>query len=209
MLITPKLKLRSNEGTDPFSRDDFVFNWNLLDAAPGIASGLSSGRPSWDASQVGRAFLETDTQRIVIWTGSAWVDMLQPGQSFSSTIATPTIGTPANGSNATYSFPTITLIRPARLSGIVTIEHTCVQNGHTYFTFRTIMDTTTSSIRDISVRRLSPGTSTSADIFTTAIPFHTGLLAAGVHTPKIQIFNATGAYPGIIANATFTAHSGV
>lgn len=193
MLISPKLKLRINEGTDPFSLDDFVFNLNALDAAPGIAPGLSSGRPSWDSSQAGRVFVETDTQRLIMWNGSAWVDLYQNAQAFRIKIASPTIGTPAAGHSATYNFPTFTLKRPSIITGQIIVSSAATQAQFYYCTYDALIDGSVVSDAPSVGRRAPTGTGGTNDYFHVPVTFQTGLLAAGTaHTPAVRVNAQTG-----------------
>lgn len=201
MIITPRLKLRSPEGTDNFLRDDFVFNLAQLDAAPGISAGLSTGRPTWDASQGGRVFLETDTQRFVIWTGSAWIDALGNPQSFGSVLTTPAVGTPAVGSNAAYAFPTITLTRPSIICGDVSVNWYCPGTTNPELGFNVRMDGATVGLRVVYGRHVAVAGGSNA-WYETTIPFRTGLLAAGTHTPAVYI--ATVVTGATVQNASFT-----
>lgn len=72
--FTGRLGLKRNDGSDPFLRQDFVDNWNRLDAAPGTHICTSTTRPTWTAAQQGRLILETDTGSLYQWNGSTWVD---------------------------------------------------------------------------------------------------------------------------------------
>lgn len=202
MIITPRLKMRSPEGTDDFKRDDFVFNLAQMDAAPGVAVGLSTGRPSWDAGQAGRVFLETDTQRFIMWTGSAWVDMLGNPQSFGSVITSPTIGTPGVGTSAVYSFPTITLTRPSVLVGDVSVNWYTPGSLSPELGFTVRVDNAVVSLRLVWGRHVAVAGGSNA-WYESTVPFRTGLLQPGTHTPAVGIQNVvTGA---TVQNATFTA----
>jgi hypothetical protein len=208
MINTPVLGLRSNVGTDPFLRDDFVFNWDLLDAAPGVATGTAAARSAitWAAGQAGRLYLETDTQRLMQWTGSAWVDCYQNAQSFISRIDSGgALATPGAGSSATYSFPSITLIRPSTLTGSIVIQSSCLMSMDIYMTYAAIVDITSVALVSAIVRRFHGATvGGSNDYFQTTVLFKTGLLSAGAHIPKVSVV-ADAINHGVNGHAIFQA----
>ena len=70
---TPRLGLKRPEASDSFLRQDFVDNWNILEAAPGVYPCTSATKPTWDANKAGRTIYETDTHTMRYWSGSAWV----------------------------------------------------------------------------------------------------------------------------------------
>ena len=77
---TTKMNLVSNSGSDSFLLQDFATNWNTLDSAPGIYICTSQTRPTWGSNQAGRAIVETDTFRNLIWNGGNWQEpLVAPG----------------------------------------------------------------------------------------------------------------------------------
>lgn len=72
--LSPKMSLKRPDGTDPFLRQDFVDNWNKLDAAPGVYICTSSTRPTWGSAQAGRMIFMTDWKQLQYWDGSSWVN---------------------------------------------------------------------------------------------------------------------------------------
>src|SRR4051812_6191790 len=80
---TARLGLKRPDGSDPFLRSDFVDNLNKMDANPGYVPCLSTSRPAWGAAQAGMLISETDTGRILRWTGSAWAPPTNMGQAWS------------------------------------------------------------------------------------------------------------------------------
>lgn len=110
---TPRLQLKRPDGPDPFKRQDFLDNWNKLDAAPGVHVCTSSSRPAWGAAQAGRTILETDTRRFVIWDGTDWREQLAAVPAW---VASPFVGTYlSQGATGLYSVGTITTSRPGTL----------------------------------------------------------------------------------------------
>jgi len=64
--LTPHLGLKKPDGSDPFLRQDFDDNYDVLDAAPGIYICTSSTHPTtWGDNQVGRGIIEVDTGAIL------------------------------------------------------------------------------------------------------------------------------------------------
>ena len=77
---SPRLQLKRNDGSDPFKRADFLENWDKIDAAPGVHICTSVSRPTWGTAHAGRKILETNTNRELIWTGTAWAEpLVSPG----------------------------------------------------------------------------------------------------------------------------------
>jgi len=69
------LNLPASDGSDPFSlATDFLDNWAILDAAPGVFICTSGTHPTWSTGQAGRLIFETDNQNILEWDGSAFVE---------------------------------------------------------------------------------------------------------------------------------------
>src|SRR3954454_16834153 len=66
--LTPHLGLKKPDGSDPFLRQDFDDNYDVLDAAPGLYICTSSSHPTtWGDAQVGRGIIEVDTGAILYW----------------------------------------------------------------------------------------------------------------------------------------------
>jgi hypothetical protein len=88
---TSRLLLNSPLGSDPFLRQDFTENWDILDKNPGIFVCTSTSPPAWGGAQAGRKIFETDTRRIRNWTGTGWqnIENYPRGTSFA---LTPTEG---------------------------------------------------------------------------------------------------------------------
>jgi hypothetical protein len=70
--LGPRLTLKRPDDTDPFLTQDFVDNYNKLDAAPGIHVCTSTTKPSWASAQAGRMIFMTDWKCLQYWDGSAW-----------------------------------------------------------------------------------------------------------------------------------------
>lgn len=111
--LTPRLQLKRNDGSDPFLRQDFVDNWNKIDAAPGVHICTSTSRPNWGASQAGRRIIETNTRAEYVWTGTAWRSVLDAGSAWVLGVA-PGVWL-SKGSSTVYNAGSITTSRPGTL----------------------------------------------------------------------------------------------
>lgn len=69
------LNLKLNAPADPFLLSDFVSNFDILDANPGVFICTSASRPSYGAGQAGRIIFMTDLKQLSYWTGSTWADL--------------------------------------------------------------------------------------------------------------------------------------
>lgn len=75
--LTPHLGLKKPDGTDPFLRQDFDDNYDLLDTVPGMFICTSTTHPTtWGDNQVGRAIIEVDTGNILYFRAD---HTFQPG----------------------------------------------------------------------------------------------------------------------------------
>lgn len=111
--FTTKYRLKRPDGTDPFLRSDFVDNWNLLDAAPGLHICTSGSRPTWSGAQNGRLIQETDTQRILEWNGTDFVEPLLAPVMYPLSVGPSAVLSPNAVGN--YTIGTVTLKRDAVL----------------------------------------------------------------------------------------------
>jgi hypothetical protein len=110
---TARLGLKRNDGSDPFKRQDFVDNYNRLDAAPGVHVCTSSTRPSWTSSQAGRLIWETDTNSLFHWNGTAFVSQLTTPLSWAGGVGAGATLSP--NATANYNFANINAPRATSL----------------------------------------------------------------------------------------------
>lgn len=109
------LGLKLNSQSDPFALADFVANWNILDASPGVFICTSTSRPNWGTSQAGRMIFMTDLKQLSYWTGSAWADLRSSapifggGNYFGNAACNP-------GSSPVFNVLTFTTSRPSALA---------------------------------------------------------------------------------------------
>jgi hypothetical protein len=108
------LGLKLNQLSDPFELSDFVANWDILDASPGIFICTSVSRPSWGTAQKGRLIFMTDLKQTSYWTGTAWADLRDSvptfaGGTFLSVKCNP-------GSSGVFNILTLTTPRPCSMA---------------------------------------------------------------------------------------------
>lgn len=135
---TPRLGLKTWDQSDPFLRQDFNDNNARLDSYPGPYVCTSQSRPAWGAAQSGMRIYETDTRREVVWTGTAWRDVLFTPPVFSG-YARPNV-TLGNDAHTYYKLSTFNLTRPGTLLINLAVE-VAVQSLYTMNVyFRTQID---------------------------------------------------------------------
>lgn len=118
--LTPRMKLIRNDGQDPFKRQDFIDNWNKIDAAPGVHICTSTSRPTWGQAEAGRQIQETDTKRQVLWTGTSWQDPLNvPPAWFLSVDIDKEL---SKGVDRTFTIGTFTTSRPLNSTIIMNVR---------------------------------------------------------------------------------------
>lgn len=121
--LTPRLSLKRPDDTDPFLTQDFVDNYNKLDAAPGAHICTSSTRPSWGSAQTGRTVFLTDYKCFQYWDGSAWQNeraatgLFAGGAIFDATLSKNAV--------VTYNLVNFTTPRPASLAIMMSMTVSC------------------------------------------------------------------------------------
>ncbi len=121
--LTPRMSLKRPDDTDPFLTQDFVDNYNKLDAAPGVHICTSGTRPSWSSAQAGRTIWLTDWKCFQAWTGSAWLDeRAATGLFAGGAILDATL---SKDSVATYNLITFSTPRPASLAVMMSMTVLC------------------------------------------------------------------------------------
>lgn len=136
--FSPKLNLKRNDGTDPFLRQDFVDNWNKIDAAPGVYVTTSDLLPTWSANQAGRLVFLTDLKQLKYWDGSAFQDertavpIFAAGAIFDAAIA--------KNSTPIYNMANITVPRPCTLAIWMNCTVSADANKTQYFSMRINFD---------------------------------------------------------------------
>lgn len=132
------LGLKIPDGSDPFLRTDFVQNYTTLDSYPGTWICTSTTRPTWGTSQTGMLILETDTRRTMLWSGTAWKEMLtSPAMWYGTLRPYASIG---RGTTVTYTVGTFTTHRPGSLLVLGSVEAGMPNTSFLECNFRTMID---------------------------------------------------------------------
>jgi hypothetical protein len=111
------LGLKLNQSSDAFLLSDFIANWDILDASPGIFICTSTTRPSWSSGQAGRLIFMTDLKQTSYWNGTSWQDlrdsvpMFSQGAFFNTAMSA--------GSSPQFTVCTFTTPRPCSMAVIL------------------------------------------------------------------------------------------
>lgn len=120
---TPRLGLKTWDSSDPFLRQDFNDNSARLDQHPGHFICTSSSRPAWGAQQAGLRIYETDTRREVVWTGTAWREVLSSAPIWVGSVQ-PDVAMGKN-THVYYKLATFKVNRPGTLLVSLLTEMQC------------------------------------------------------------------------------------
>lgn len=118
------LGLKLNDETDPFQLSDFIANWGILDASPGIFICTSTTRPNWGASQNGRLIFMSDLKQLSYWNNATgWTDLRDAAPMFAGGYF---LNVAMNrGSTGSFSLLTLTTPRPSSLAIWLDGTYTC------------------------------------------------------------------------------------
>jgi hypothetical protein len=108
------LGLKLNSESDPFQLSDFIQNWELLDASPGVFICTSTSRPNWSSSQAGRMIFMTDLKQLSYWSGTTWTDLRNAAPVFAGGTYINKLVNP--GSSPTFNILTFTTPRPCAMA---------------------------------------------------------------------------------------------
>lgn len=135
---TPRMGLKTFDSSDPFLRQDFNDNASKLDASPGVFLCTSASRPAWGASQAGMRIYESDTRRELVWTGTAWREVLTAPPAWSGYIR-PNVSL-SNDAHVYYKMATFNVTRPGSLFITLVAELACQSIYGMQATLRPQMD---------------------------------------------------------------------
>lgn len=120
------LGLKLPGSSDPFLLSDFIGNWGILDASPGVFICTSTNRPNWSTAQAGRLIFMSDLKQLSYWNGSAWSDLRDSVPVFAGGSY---INTAMNsGSSPTFNVLTFTTPRPCALAVFMSVTYQCANN---------------------------------------------------------------------------------
>lgn len=117
---SPRLGMTRPAGTDPFLRTDLLDDFDILDQYPGVFPCTSTSRPSWGAAQAGMLASETDTGRVIRWSGTAWTIVENYGRTYRGSLSMNT--DLAAGAQATYTVDTINTYRPCVINYLLLVR---------------------------------------------------------------------------------------
>lgn len=117
------LGLKLNQSTDAFLLSDFIANWDILDASPGIYVCTSTTRPSWSSGQAGRLIFMTDLKQLSWWAGASWQDLRDSVPVFSQGTFFNT--SMSAGSSPQFTVCTFTTPRPCSIAIMLSATYTC------------------------------------------------------------------------------------
>jgi hypothetical protein len=117
------LGLKLNGESDPFQLSDFIQNWGILDASPGIFICTSTSRPTWTSAQAGRLIFMSDQKQLSFWNGSTWNDLRDSAPIFAGGTYINSYVNP--GTTAGFSVLTLTTPRPSALAIIMSGMYNC------------------------------------------------------------------------------------
>lgn len=112
------LGLKLNAASDPFQLSDFIGNWDILDASPGVFICTSNSRPTWGTAQAGRMIFQTDLKQISFWDGTTWRDLRDAAPVFAGGVFVNQSINP--GATPSYNIVTFTTPRPCSMAIIMT-----------------------------------------------------------------------------------------
>lgn len=117
------LGLKLNSESDSFQLADFIQNWGILDASPGIFICTSISRPTWTSAMAGRLIFMTDLKQLSFWNGSTWNDLRDSAPIFAGGAFINASVNP--GTTAGYNVLTLTTPRPCALAIIMAGMYNC------------------------------------------------------------------------------------
>jgi hypothetical protein len=133
------LGLKLNAPTDPFLLSDFIANWNILDANPGIFITTSTSRPSYTSSQAGRLIFLTDLKQFQWWNGTSWItDALYAPPVFHGGVDFGT--SMARGTSPTFTCLTFSISRPCSVGIVLTAEYAIAAKQYQEFYQSVVFD---------------------------------------------------------------------
>lgn len=195
-----RLKLWKWVGTDPFLRSQFNDNWDQLIANPGYYPCTSTTRPAWAAAQSGMIIAETDTRRLLQWTGTQFVPFNQYTTSFRGGIR-PNLSLGKNA-QTTQTVLSVTVPRACTINVISACRWSCGADDIQSTYFWNYIDGTSADTFGGWVLFGATGSSTASNENTTATVVGSRAVSAGTHTIQIHAVIGTGSRPVVFQQAS-------
>jgi hypothetical protein len=123
---TQVLGLKLNQSADPFMLSDFVSNWTLLDASPGLFICTSVTLPAWTSAQAGRCALLTDWECVLQWNGTTWID----NRNAAPVLAAGTVINQSVAHNSSSSFTVMNFTLPRSCTLVIQLTGTYYVQGN-------------------------------------------------------------------------------
>jgi hypothetical protein len=182
------LGLKLNAPTDPFQLSDFVANWGILDASPGVFICTSASRPAWVATQAGRMIFMTDLKQLSWFDGAAWNDLRDSAPVF---MAGSNIEVSISaGASPTYPVCSFVTPRPCALAIWVTGTYTVNPNQQQELIQNITLDGVNVSQGGYNDRTLMAGTTSQNDYRTVPSITVVASVTSGSHiigiNPQVQ-----------------------
>ncbi|MFF7198171.1 hypothetical protein ACFZAM_31245 [Streptomyces sp. NPDC008079] len=143
---TPRLGLKTFDPSDPFLRADFNDIFTKIDASPGNFICTSATRPAWGAAQAGMRVYEADTRREIVWTGTAWREVLPVPPVWTGWLR-PNISMSA-GTHVYYKLATFNVNRPGALLVLINSEHSILSTQTMNVNTKAQVDGTDAQVND-------------------------------------------------------------
>lgn len=185
---TPRLGLTRPAGTDAFTRQMFVDAFDDLDTFPGVFVCTSTARPSWGAAQAGMLIQETDTGRIMRWTGTAWTIVEQYTRAYR--ITNGVNDTLSHGASpSAYSLGTVTLTRTATLNVLMSARIQKAASSAQQITLDPWIDNTTCGFGFDEGIYFPDGVTGTTNSYQISVPVYgaRASLAPGAHTISCKV----------------------
>lgn len=176
---TPRMGLKTYDSTDPFLRQDFNDTYAKLDNYPGVFLCTSASRPAWSTAQSGMRIYESDTRRELVWSGTAWREVLTAPPAWTGYIR-PNVALD-NSTNVSYKMATFNVNRPGALAVVMEAEVACQSIYTMQATLRVQVDGNDAQVGDTgSYIRFDKTQTSGAGISRTMSVTGLGLRAVGV-----------------------------
>jgi hypothetical protein len=197
--FSTRLSLKRPDGSDPFLRQDYVDNLNKLDAAPGIHICTSSGLPSWGSNENGRLVYETDTDRLMRWNGTAFVEPAYGPKAYSAAITYSGI-TQGESVAINRAIANITVARATNITGVLTVRWNVRTGDYQSLGVQASVNGTTVGPAGV-VDQIGPGSTNLVN--TSVVPFRASLASPGTYA--VGFTGTTGAPSGVVATIDIQA----
>jgi hypothetical protein len=189
-----RIGLKIPDGSDPFLRTDFVENYTTLDQYPGTWICTSATRPAWGAEQAGMRIIETDTRREMMWSGTAFRELLTSPQVWTGSLRP--LASIGYQTTANFTIGTFTTTRPGTLVVLLSTQYSLPNRGSQAAATFPLIDNAVSSFDTSNVENVGtsfPDTSTfGSGHWTVTVPtLGSRVLSPGTHSVGVRVSGAT------------------